>query len=161
MVDYNKINVSDILPQKGTAVYVDQIIFFSEQEKILRASKFIEADEYLLHGHFNNNPVVPGILIIESLAQACILCQYGLNTNFSIFKDAKDKSEYLLYKVNLKFYNKVTSGDELLLNVKLVENIYELYCFKTKAINKVTKAIIAQGELFVVNRNKNGDAENH
>jgi 3-hydroxyacyl-[acyl-carrier-protein] dehydratase len=158
MVDYNKINVNDILPQKDTAVYVDQIIFFNEQEKTLEASKFIKEDEYLLHGHFNNNPIVPGILIIESLAQACILCQYGLKTNFSIFND--ESSEHLLYKVNIKFRNKVTIGDDLLLQVKLVENILEINCFKTKAINRATKVIIAQGELFVVNRNKKGDTEN-
>lgn len=153
MINYNIIDVRELLPQKGTSVYVDQIVAFDASRKYLEASKKIKEDEYMVKGHFEDNPIVPGILIIESLAQACILCQYGVETNFSSLI-RKAEIEYLLYKIDVKFRNKSTINDTLLLQVQLIEVFFKVLTFKVKAIKKDTKEVIAQGEMWVVENQK-------
>ena len=67
MLDNNQIK--DIIPQREPFLLIDEIEELIPGEKVT-AIKHVRADEYYFEGHFPGNPIMPGVLIIEAMAQA-------------------------------------------------------------------------------------------
>jgi len=160
MTDFSKYNVLDILSQAPPAVYIDRIISFDYDSRLLIAEKYISENEYLLQGHFPGNPVVPAIFTIEALSQACHLCGFAVNECNPEWVRIKGLTEHLSIKTNIKFRHKVSPKDTLLLESKLIEVINMVSIFNVKAINKATNKIIASGKIMGVANKINGEAEN-
>ena len=97
-------------------------------------------------GHFPGHPVMPGVLIIEALAQAC-----GLLVQLSRKHDASAKALYYLVKVdNAKFTQIVGPGDQLHLEVQLKRMIRSMGIFHCQA--KVDGKQVAEAELMCAER---------
>lgn len=107
--------IKRILPHRYPFLLVDRVLSYTlEPEKTLTAIKNVTVNEPFFQGHFPDAPVMPGVLVLESMAQACgILAYVALATAENL------GGIYYLVKVdNAKFNRKVVPGDQLLIEVK-------------------------------------------
>ncbi len=107
--------IKKILPHRYPFLLIDRVISYTlEPEKTLTAIKNVTVNEPFFEGHFPGDPVMPGVLILESMAQACgVLAHVALATS----KDVG--GVYYLVKIDkAKFNRKVVPGDQLLMEVK-------------------------------------------
>jgi len=109
--------IQALLPHRYPFLLVDRVTEFEANTRIL-AYKNVTINEPFFQGHFPGHPVMPGVLVIEALAQAG-----GLLTQLSRTTDASDKLFYLVKIDNAKFSRMVVPGDRLDLAVALKRTI--------------------------------------
>ena len=107
--------IEKILPHRYPFLLIDRVISYTlEPEITLTGIKNVTVNEPFFTGHFPGNPVMPGVLILESLAQACGILWYAQQA-----KTGKAGEIYYLVKIdNARFSRKVVPGDQLVLEVK-------------------------------------------
>lgn len=105
--------IMKIIPHRYPFLLIDKIIKM-EKGKSITAIKNITMNEPYFNGHFPTEPVLPGVLIVEAIAQAGV-CAILLKEEF------KGKTAYLGGIKNAKFKAKVVPGDTLRLEVELVK----------------------------------------
>lgn len=106
--------IEKYLPHRYPFLLIDRVVHMElEPEKKLRAIKNVTMNEPFFQGHFPGNPVMPGVLIIESMAQAS-----GMLANLDASLQGKTGELYYLVKVDkAKFSKTVVPGDQLVLEV--------------------------------------------
>ena len=106
--------IMEYLPHRYPFLLIDRVLSMElEPEKRLRAVKNISINEPFFSGHFPGNPVFPGVLMIESMAQAA-----GMLAHLAAETEGKKGELYYLVKVDNARFNKiVVPGDQLLLDV--------------------------------------------
>jgi len=109
--DINKIQ--EILPQKYPFLFVDRVLEINEAEKKIVCLKNLTINDYFFEGHFPGNPVMPGVLILEALAQSSILLFAALKPDI-----AAKKPIFYLGKVEARYLKPVLAGDQLILEVR-------------------------------------------
>lgn len=114
--------VMKYLPHRHPFLLVDCVIDMKEGESIV-ALKNVTINEPFFNGHFPNRPVMPGVLILEALAQAAGILAYKSTNTFP--------SEGVLYYFagidNARFRRVVEPGDQLRLEVKLLRTKREIW----------------------------------
>ena len=113
-VDVNRIQA--LLPHRYPFLLVDRVLELEPNKRML-AIKNVSINEPFFQGHFPGHPVMPGVLVLEALAQAG-----GLLTQLSASTDVAAKQDKLFYLVkidNARFSRMVVPGDQLMLEVKL------------------------------------------
>ena len=109
--------IEKMLPHRYPFLLVDRVVEFEPRKRIV-AFKNVTCNEPFFTGHFPGNPVMPGVLIIEALAQAG-----GLLTTLTAKSEGDEREgEKLFYLVkvdNAKFNRQVVPGDRLELEVEL------------------------------------------
>jgi 3-hydroxyacyl-[acyl-carrier-protein] dehydratase len=107
--------IKRILPHRYPLLLVDRVLSYTlEPEKTLTAIKNVTVNEPFFQGHFPDSPVMPGVLVLESMAQAC-----GILAYLALATEGKLGGIYYLVKVdNARFTRKVLPGDQLLIEVK-------------------------------------------
>lgn len=109
----NTQQIMEILPHRNPFLLIDMIEELVPGEKAV-AKKNVTMNEPYFMGHFPGNPVMPGVLIIEALAQTgavAILCQ----------DEWKGKTAYFAGINNAKFKQKVVPGDTLELTTEIIK----------------------------------------
>ena len=110
VMDHQRIR--ELLPHRYPMLLVDKII--SVDKKVIVGIKNISANEPFFQGHFPQEPVLPGVLIVEALAQTGgILVLNGLD-------DPTHYSTYFLRIDNVKFRQKVVPGDTLIFRAEII-----------------------------------------
>ena len=106
--------IEKYLPHRFPFLLIDRVVSMTmEPEKRLKAIKNVTINEPFFAGHFPGNPVMPGVLIIESMAQAA-----GMLANLDASLNGKTGELYYLVKVDkAKFSQVVQPGDQLELDV--------------------------------------------
>ena len=106
--------IEKYLPHRYPFLLIDRVVHMElEPMKKLRAIKNVTMNEPFFPGHFPGNPVMPGVLIIESMAQAA-----GMLANLDASLQGKTGELYYLVKVDkAKFSKTVVPGDQLVLEV--------------------------------------------
>ena len=104
--------IMDIIPHRYPFLLIDKVIKIEENK--ITAIKNVTANEYYFQGHFPTEPVMPGVLIIESLAQAGAVALLSKD-------EFKGKIAYFAGINNAKFRRKVFPGDTLRLEVELTK----------------------------------------
>ena len=107
--------IMKIIPHRYPLLLIDRVISYTvEPEKTLTAIKCVTINEPFFQGHFPSTPVMPGVLIIESMAQACgVLAHVAMATSGNV------GGIYYLVKIdNARFTRKVVPGDNLVIEVK-------------------------------------------
>ncbi|MDR0612679.1 MAG: hypothetical protein LBG45_04235 [Dysgonamonadaceae bacterium] len=148
-------NYKKILPQKEPFMFIDGVTHFNKESKLLIAHKKFKNDEYFLRGHFPNDPLVPGVILIEAMSQSCILC--GFYSNDAPLDDVSS-FEHLVFGVKVKFRNKCFPEKEIELRSELIDVLQNVSIFKVKAIDTENNNIVASGEIKGVAKYK-GSAE--
>jgi 3-hydroxyacyl-[acyl-carrier-protein] dehydratase len=112
-VDINKI--LKLLPHRYPFILVDRVLDYVVFDYLV-AIKNVTINEPFFEGHFPENPIMPGVLMLESLAQASAILS-------NLSRTAKEGHEFMYFFAgidNAKFKQIVTPGDQLRLEVKLV-----------------------------------------
>lgn len=106
--------ILELLPHRYPFLMVDRVIDYSLEPPRIRAVKNVTINEPFFQGHFPGHPVMPGVLIIEAMAQtAGVLAQLAREAS------GEDQKLYYLVKVDkAKFSRTVVPGDQLTFEVR-------------------------------------------
>lgn len=105
--------IGEIIPHRHPFLLVDKIIELEPGKRAV-GKKCITFDEYFFRGHYPGEPVMPGVLMIEALAQVGAVCILSCD-------EYKGKTPYFGGINKAKFRNKVVPGDVLTLEVELIK----------------------------------------
>ena len=138
--------IAAMLPHRYPFLLVDRVLQYDAAAARLRAIKNVSINEPFFQGHFPGQPVMPGVLIIESLAQAC-----GLLVQMSRAQNPGARALYYLVKVDkAKFTKIVGPGDQLVLDVERKRMIRSMGLFHCRA--SVDGKPAAEAELMCAER---------
>ena len=144
MAEQVKLDIKDILdtlPHRYPFILVDKVLELIPNRKI-RAVKNVTINEEFFIGHFPHYPVMPGVLIIEALAQTA-----GILSFKSMNESANEESLYFFVGIdNCRFKRPVGPGDILALNVQ-IEKV-KGGVWKYQATAEVEQKVCAQAELM-------------
>lgn len=132
--------IMDLIPNRYPICYIDYVDELEPGERIL-ATKNVTINESFFKGHFPGNPVMPGALIIETLAQAASIL---------ILKSPEflGKTAYLGAVRDAKFREMVRPGDVLKLEIKMIKKRANLGIVQTTAL--VDGQVACSAELMFV-----------
>jgi len=128
--------IKKILPQRFPFIMIDRVLELKENEKLV-AIKNVSIGEQFFEGHFEKEKIMPGVLIIEALAQSGIVF-------FHYSKRPAVGSIYYLGKVEARFFKPVMPGDQLRMEITPVKFLSNLGVFDAVAYVKDTKVAEAQ-----------------
>lgn len=144
----NNIDIQKILPHRYPFLLVDKIIEMDEGKSIT-GIKNVTINEPFFQGHFPGNPIMPGVLITEALAQVGAVLLLSMPEN-------KGKLGVFTGINNFKFRRQVVPGDTLTLSAELL--IYRHGMGKANVKATVDTEVAAMGEIsFAVIENKAND----
>ncbi|MEA2015920.1 MAG: 3-hydroxyacyl-ACP dehydratase FabZ [Actinomycetota bacterium] len=114
MKEMDKKDIERIIPHRFPFLLIDKVIEIEPGRRI-KAVKYVSVDEYYFKGHFPSNPIMPGVLIVETIAQAGAVLALMMPEN---------KGKLVLFAgINkARFKRIVKPGDELVVEAEL-ENI--------------------------------------
>lgn len=116
------------LPHRYPFLLVDRVLDI-DKGKSIRALKNVTINEPFFGGHFPNRPVMPGVLMLEALAQAAALLAFdALDTS-----PTDDMVYYFAGIDNARFKQPVEPGDQLILHVELLRMKAGIFKFKARA----------------------------
>jgi 3-hydroxyacyl-[acyl-carrier-protein] dehydratase len=121
---------------------VDRIVEI-EPEKRIVGIKNVTYNEPFFPGHFPGRPIMPGVLIVEAMAQTA-----GVLVFKSLPEERYGQAVYFLGIDNVRFRKPVTPGDQLRLEVEITKHRQAIWGFKGKAL--VDGKLIAEAELLAM-----------
>jgi len=129
------------LPHRYPFLLVDRVLECLPGERIL-AYKNVTINEPFFPGHYPHHPVMPGVLVIEALAQAAAILSFK-----TLGGKPDDKSVYYFVGIDgARFKKPVTPGDRLMLEVSILANKRGLWKFAGRAV--VDGQLAAEAELL-------------
>ena len=105
--------IKEIIPHRDPFLLIDEVLEMEPGVRVV-AQKYLKPDEFWFKGHFPQEPVQPGVLTIEMLAQAGAVCALSLPEN-------KGKIAYFAGIDKAKFRQKIVPGDTIRLEVEIVK----------------------------------------
>jgi 3-hydroxyacyl-[acyl-carrier-protein] dehydratase len=138
MIDIDEI--LELLPHNYPFLLVDRILELEPATKII-GIKNVTFNEPFFPGHFPQKPIMPGVLIIEAMAQA------GGILAFKSFPDKKG-SVFFTGIDNARFRKPVTPGDQLRLVVEVIKHRREIWLFDGKAF--VENELVAEARIMAM-----------
>jgi len=137
-------NINEIvkyLPHRYPFLLVDRVVELQAHKRVV-AIKNVTVNEPFFPGHFPNHPVMPGVLIIEAMAQAAALLSF--KSNGGALND--DQVVYFAGIDNVRFKRPVTPGDQLVMEVEITNNKRNIY--KYHGVARVDGEIAAEADLM-------------
>lgn len=138
--------IMQYLPHRFPFLLVDRVELIEPGVRIV-ALKNVTINEPFFPGHFPNYPVMPGVLILEAMAQAAAILSFKS-------ADRKPEANSLYYFVGIdgaRFKKPVVPGDQLRLEVHFERSIKSIWKYTAKAT--VGDSVVAQAELMCTVRN--------
>ena len=133
---FNVEEIMQYIPHRYPMLMVDRIVDVCPGERAVGV-KNVTMNEYFFQGHFPERPVMPGVLIVEAMAQtAAVLVMHFLNLN------ARDNLVYFMSLNQTKFRSPVVPGDTLHLCVEKEQARGKVWTFK--GVAKVENKIVAE-----------------
>jgi 3-hydroxyacyl-[acyl-carrier-protein] dehydratase len=136
MLNYE--DIIKILPQRYPFLMIDRVLELEPGKRVV-AVKNVSFNEEFFSGHFPGEPIMPGVLIIEAMAQAAIVLFYSGE------KAAAKKTKYYLGSVKVRFLHPVIPGDQLKITIEPIKVISAAAI--VKAIGAVGDKEVAAGEI--------------
>ncbi len=124
-----------VIPHRYPFLLVDRILD-KDNKKEISTLKNVTINEHFFQGHFPGKPVMPGVLLLESMAQSACLIILD-------YIDNPDENLVYLSKVsNFRILKNVIPGDQIVINAKVLNE--KLNCFKFEATCYVAKELVAK-----------------
>lgn len=133
----NKNEIKQIIPQREPFLMIDEVEEYVPGESAI-AYKNVSEDEWYFKGHFPGNPIMPGVLITESLAQTGAIAILSLEAN-------KGRNALFAGIDKMRFKKQVVPGDVLKLEVKIIKQKGPIGV--GEALATCDGKIVAKGEL--------------
>ncbi|WP_372878438.1 3-hydroxyacyl-ACP dehydratase FabZ [Spongiibacter marinus] len=145
VMDINE--VQEYLPHRYPFLLVDKVVELTLGESIV-AIKNVTGNENHFNGHFPGLPIMPGVLIIEAMAQAA-----GILGFKTLDKKPSDGSIYMFAGVdNARFKRQVVPGDQLILKAQYVSDRKGLWKFECQAY--VEETLACSATILCIDRKK-------
>ncbi len=121
-------NVLKLLPHRYPFLLIDRVLDYSKNESIT-AIKNVTINEPFFQGHFPRHPVMPGVLILEAMAQSCAIL------SFKSIETLLDKGSiyYLVGIDKARFKRPVEPGDQLIIKTKIIRKVKRVWLFEGSA----------------------------
>ena len=146
-VDIKIEEIQEFLPHRYPMLLVDRVIEMELGDHII-AFKNITTNEPYLVGHFPGKQIMPGVLIVEAMAQAS-----GILGFQTMGKKPEDGSIYYFVGAdNLRFKRPAVPGDKLMLYSKIITNKKGIWKFNCKAL--VEEELVAEATILCADREK-------
>lgn len=133
----NIVQIKEIIPHRYPMLLIDRVEELMEGQRIV-AKKNVTINDPFFQGHFPHEPVMPGVLIVEAMAQAGAVALLSL-------PQFKGKTAYFGGIDKAKFRKKVTPGDTLILEVEILK--IKANAGLGKGIARVDGKKVAEAEL--------------
>jgi 3-hydroxyacyl-[acyl-carrier-protein] dehydratase len=134
--------IMTLLPHTYPFLLVDRIMELEPGKRIV-GIKNVTYNEPFFQGHFPNRPIMPGVLIVEAMAQAA-----GVLAFKSLPEENQKKPVYFLGIDNVRFRKPVTPGDQLRLELEITRHRQSIWGFKGKAF--VDGKLVAEADLMAM-----------
>ena len=134
--------IENYLPHRFPFLHVDRIIDFDESKKTIKCIKNVTKNEMWVQGHFPDNPILPGALIIEALNQVGTILM--LKMRGKTFEESADL--FVVRFKNFKCIKPVIPGDQLEITVKLIMDNETTGLFEFNAEGYVDGELVASLE---------------
>ena len=147
MITLNKQDIINLLPHREPMLLIDEL---SEIQKLSSATAVVKVrkDSFFVKGHFPDNPVMPGVLIVESFGQAAAaLTAHGLDK-----ATYENKLVFLMGVDKARFRNPVIPDCKLELNIEAIRSHGRVWKYKGEAFVEGKKMADAQWSATIVDR---------
>lgn len=137
---YDIMKIMDMLPHRYPFLLVDRILDLEPGERVT-ALKNVTINEPFFQGHFPQEPIMPGVLIVEAMAQAggVLACE-------SLQQKHNNDSMYFMGIDKVRFRKPVVPGDQLVLELKILR--FRSKTFKMAGTASVDGKLAAEAELM-------------
>lgn len=147
MTTLNIEDIQEYLPHRYPFLLVDRVLSYTPDEEIV-ALKNVTINEPFFQGHFPGHPVMPGVLILEALAQAAAVLSFKS-------KEQKVSEDHLYYLVGVdraRFKRPVFPGDQLILKARLERFMKGLWKYDCRA--EVEGQVAAEATILAIRRGR-------
>ena len=144
MMDINEIR--QYLPHRYPFLLVDRVSELDIEGKKIRAYKNVSINEPFFNGHFPEHPIMPGVLIIEAMAQAAGILGFKMLD----VKPADGTLYYFVGSDKLRFRQPVLPGDQLILEAEFVSVKRSIWKFRCRA--RVEDKEVCSAEIICAER---------
>jgi len=131
-----------ILPHAYPFLLVDRIVEIEPGKRVV-GIKNVTYNEPFFPGHFPGRPIMPGVLIVEAMAQTA-----GLLIFNSLPQEERKKAVFFLGIDNVRFRKPVIPGDQLRMELEITRHRQSIWGFKGKAL--VDGNVVAEGDLLAM-----------
>lgn len=144
---FSKNDIEKYLPHRDPFLFIDEVISIEEGNKI-HAAMCIRDDNVFLEGHFPNNPIVPGVILIEAMGQAS-----GILGFKTMNKTPEDGSIYVIAGVDkARFRQRVLPGDKVDIFSKVLGNTRGIWKFE--CYSEVNGKLVCSANILCAERKK-------
>ncbi|MBK0053669.1 MULTISPECIES: 3-hydroxyacyl-ACP dehydratase FabZ [unclassified Stenotrophomonas] len=133
--------IQSLLPHRYPFLLVDKVLSIDYEARKIVATKNVSINEPFFQGHFPNQPIMPGVLIIEAMAQAG-----GVLTQLTLGRDSQSKLFYMVKVDKARFTKQVVPGDVLEMHVEIKRVIRNMAVYDCVA--KVDGEVVACAEVL-------------
>lgn len=144
MMDINEIR--EYLPHRYPFLLVDRVVALDIEAQQIRAYKNVTINEPFFNGHFPHHPIMPGVLIVEAMAQAAGILGFKMLG----VKPADGTLYYFVGSDKLRFRQPVVAGDQLVLEAKFVSAKRSIWKFDCQAT--VDDKVVCSAEIICAER---------
>jgi 3-hydroxyacyl-[acyl-carrier-protein] dehydratase len=144
----NKEEILDLLPHREPMLLIDELIDI-ENLSSATAIMYVKKNAFYVNGHFPDNPVMPGVLIVEAFGQAAAaLTAHGIDK-----KEYQNKLVFLMSVEKARFRNPVIPDCKLELKIKAIRSHGRVWKYKGEAFVQGKRMADAQWSATIVDKN--------
>jgi UDP-3-O-[3-hydroxymyristoyl] N-acetylglucosamine deacetylase/3-hydroxyacyl-[acyl-carrier-protein] dehydratase len=134
-----------VLPHRYPFLLVDRILEIEENKRVV-GIKNVTINEPFFQGHFPGHPIMPGVLIVEAMAQVGGMLLLGP------MEDPESKVVYFMSLDNVRFRKPVKPGDQIVFEVEIIQIRGKIA--KTRGVARVDGEVVAEAEMAAMVRDR-------
>ena len=141
----NQEEIKDLIPHRTPFLFVDKCQIIEPGKKGI-SERYFSENEYFFQGHFPNNPIVPGVIIVEAMAQTA-----GIVVSHQ-YKDVKDKSVLFMSVSKAKFRKPVYPNEKIYFHVRFINSVKSVYKFSGAAFKDNIKVCESEFSAMITHK---------